>query len=140
MRNKKTSKVHSGMDDLSHFLNESSTAFNMEVFRGIHKITKQEVDIKAVNKKELSPEEVEKLRDEIQLHKMAVHHGVIRLLDYFEHRDCLYLVTEKPNEVYHQEDEQVRQEVVVESNPIGNILAVGKKRSGIVSSPKQLTN
>ena len=80
---------------------DSAVYQNIEYFKGVHKVSKHEVDVKAISKKDMTPEDIEKLREEIAIYKLVVHHGVVRLLDYFEHRDCLFLCLERSNEVYH---------------------------------------
>lgn len=39
--------------------------------------------------------ELEELRQTIKLYKVTIHHGVVRLLDFFENKNYLYLMFER---------------------------------------------
>ena len=60
----------------------------------VHKKTKKEVAIKMVSKTEMSPEDLELQRNEIEILKVCQHPSIIRLLDIFENESEIYLVME----------------------------------------------
>jgi len=60
----------------------------------VHKKTKKEVAIKMVSKTEMSPEDLELQRNEIEILKVCQHPSIIRLLDIFENETDIYLVLE----------------------------------------------
>ena len=59
-----------------------------------HKKTGKEVAIKMVVKTEMSPEDLELQRNEIEIFKVCQHPSIIRLLDIFENETEIYLVME----------------------------------------------
>lgn len=59
-----------------------------------HKKTGKEVAIKIVSKTEMSPEDLELQRNEIEILKVCQHPNIIRLLDIFENETEIYLVME----------------------------------------------
>ena len=59
-----------------------------------HKKTGKEVAIKMVSKTEMSPEDLELQRNEIEILKVCQHPSIIRLLDIFENETDIYLVME----------------------------------------------
>jgi Ca2+-binding EF-hand superfamily protein len=59
-----------------------------------HKKSGKEVAIKAVSKTEMSPEDLELQRNEIEILKVCQHPSIIRLLDIFENETDIYLVME----------------------------------------------
>lgn len=59
-----------------------------------HIKTKKEVAIKMVSKTEMSPEDLELQRNEIEILKVCQHPSIIRLLDIFENETDIYLVME----------------------------------------------
>jgi len=61
---------------------------------GVHKKTKKEVAVKIVSKTEMSPEDLELQRNEIEILKVCQHPSIIRLLDIFENEVNIYLVME----------------------------------------------
>lgn len=61
---------------------------------GIHKKTGKKVAIKVMSKKEMTVQDVELQRREIEILKMCQHPYVIRLLDIFENQDYIYIVME----------------------------------------------
>eukprot|EP00117_Sycon_ciliatum_P016708 scpid55676/ scgid16018/ Probable myosin light chain kinase DDB_G0271550 len=61
---------------------------------GTHKNTGKEVAIKIVSKTEMSPEDLELQRNEIEILKVCQHPSIIRLLDIFENEVNIYLVME----------------------------------------------
>jgi serine/threonine protein kinase len=61
---------------------------------GVHKKTKKRVAVKVMSKKEMSVEDVELQRREIEILKMCQHPYIIRLLDIFENQDNIYIVME----------------------------------------------
>eukprot|EP00344_Euplotes_crassus_P003383 CAMPEP_0196995726 /NCGR_PEP_ID=MMETSP1380-20130617/1792_1 /TAXON_ID=5936 /ORGANISM="Euplotes crassus, Strain CT5" /LENGTH=706 /DNA_ID=CAMNT_0042411491 /DNA_START=310 /DNA_END=2430 /DNA_ORIENTATION=- len=59
-----------------------------------HKKTGKEVAIKMVSKTQMSPEDLELQRNEIEILKVCQHPSIIRLLDIFENETDIYLVME----------------------------------------------
>lgn len=59
-----------------------------------HKKSGKEVAIKMVSKTEMSPEDLELQRNEIEILKVCQHPSIIRLLDIFENETDIYLVME----------------------------------------------
>lgn len=59
-----------------------------------HLKTGKEVAIKMVSKTEMSPEDLELQRNEIEILKVCQHPSIIRLLDIFENETDIYLVME----------------------------------------------
>jgi 5'-AMP-activated protein kinase, catalytic alpha subunit len=51
---------------------------------GIHKKTSKKVAVKVMSKKEMTPQDLELQRREIEILKMCQHPHIIRLLDLFE--------------------------------------------------------
>jgi len=56
--------------------------------------THQRVAIKVINKKKMKPEELELQRNETQILKRCNHPNIIKLIDYFETIEQIYLVLE----------------------------------------------
>ena len=51
--------------------------------------------------------EQEQMRQDMKLYKITIHHGVVRLLDYFETKDYMYLIFEREDLDYKlQQDSQ----------------------------------
>ena len=63
----------------------------------IHKKTRKPVAIKVMSKKEMSVQDVELQRREIEILKMCQHPHIIRLLDIFENQDYIYIIMEQLN-------------------------------------------
>jgi Ca2+-binding EF-hand superfamily protein len=61
---------------------------------GTHKKTGKEIAVKMVSKTEMSPEDLELQRNEIEILKVCQHPSIIRLLDIFENEVTIYLVME----------------------------------------------
>jgi len=59
-----------------------------------HLKSKKEVAIKMVSKTEMSPDDLELQRNEIEILKVCQHPSIIRLLDIFENETDIYLVME----------------------------------------------
>ena len=53
------------------------------------------MQIKQICKKQKSVVEIEALRIQIEMYKISVHPYVVRLLDYFEDKEYIYLCLEK---------------------------------------------
>ena len=68
------------------------------VVRAISKANMQEVDVRIISKRDMLTTDIENVRDEITVYKMAIHQGVVRLLDYFENAKNFYLVFERQRE------------------------------------------
>jgi serine/threonine protein kinase len=60
----------------------------------IHKKTNKKVAVKVMSKKEMTVQDVELQRREIEILKMCQHPYIIRLLDIFENQDYIYIVME----------------------------------------------
>jgi len=60
----------------------------------VHKKTGKKVAIKVMAKKEMTVQDVELQRREIEILKMCQHPYIIRLLDIFENQDYIYIVME----------------------------------------------
>lgn len=65
------------------------------VFEGIHLASQRNVDIKMICKQGMTLAETESLREEIGLFRATSSNGVIRLFDYFESDEFLYLCLER---------------------------------------------
>lgn len=65
------------------------------LFEAIHIATQRTVDVKMISKQGLILLETETLREEISMMRAAASNGVIRLYDYFESDDFLYLCLER---------------------------------------------
>jgi hypothetical protein len=61
---------------------------------GTHIKSSKEVAVKIVSKTEMSPEDLELQRNEIEILKVCQHPSIIRLLDIFENEVNIYLVME----------------------------------------------
>lgn len=59
-----------------------------------HKKTGKKVAVKVMSKKEMTLQDVELQRREIEILKMCQHPNIIRLLDIFENQDYIYIVME----------------------------------------------
>jgi len=60
----------------------------------VHKKTGKNVAVKVMSKQEMSADEMELQRSEIEILKMCQHPHIISLLDIFENQDYLYIVME----------------------------------------------
>ena len=60
----------------------------------VHKKSGKKVAVKVMSKKEMSVQDVELQRREIEILKMCQHPFIIRLLDIFENQDYIYIVME----------------------------------------------
>lgn len=61
---------------------------------GYHKIKKRFVAIKIINKKTMSKEDMENIRNQIDILKIATDEFVLKLLDIIENESYLYIMTE----------------------------------------------
>ena len=61
---------------------------------GYHKIKKRFVAIKIINKKAMSKEDMENIRNQINILKIATDEFVLKLLDIIENESYLYIMTE----------------------------------------------
>lgn len=61
---------------------------------GLHKLSKKQVAIKVVQKKNMSTSQVEDMRDLISMYQAAQHSNVVRLEDYFECKEYFHLCLE----------------------------------------------
>jgi len=61
---------------------------------GIHKETGKKVAIKIMNKKEMSNQDLELVKTEIEILKICQHPYIIRLYDIFENTDYIYIIME----------------------------------------------
>jgi hypothetical protein len=60
----------------------------------IHKKTGKKVAVKVMSKAEMTVQDVELQRREIEILKMCQHPNIIRLLDIFENQDYIYIIME----------------------------------------------
>jgi len=60
----------------------------------VHLKTGKEVAVKVMSKKEMSVQDVELQKREIEILKMCQHPHIIRLLDIFENHEKIYIVME----------------------------------------------
>ncbi len=58
---------------------------------GIHLKTKKKVAVKVIKKKDMSLNEVELQKREIEVLKLCQHPNIIRLLDVFENPEYIYI-------------------------------------------------
>lgn len=78
------------------------------VFEGVSRINKRKVAVKFINKKNLSHDswitisKVERIPKEVYILTRYAHDGMIKILDYFDHKDYIYIVMELFG--YHWED------------------------------------
>lgn len=63
----------------------------------MHKKSGKSVAVKVMSKKEMSVQDVELQRREIEILKMCQHPHIIRLLDIFENQDYIYIIMEQLN-------------------------------------------
>ena len=63
----------------------------------VHKKSGKTVAVKVMSKKEMSVQDVELQRREIEILKMCQHPHIIRLLDIFENQDYIYIIMEQLN-------------------------------------------
>ena len=61
----------------------------------IHRKTGKQVAVKVMSKKEMSVQDVELQRREIEILKMCQHPHIIRLIDIFENQDYIYIIMEQ---------------------------------------------
>ena len=61
---------------------------------GVHKESGREVAIKIINKKLVGPVDVQQVKSEIDILKIAKHPNIIKLYDVFENEKCIYIIME----------------------------------------------
>ena len=61
---------------------------------GIHKESGREVAIKIINKKLVTPVDVQQVKSEIDILKIAKHPNIIKLYDVFENEQYIYIIME----------------------------------------------
>ena len=61
---------------------------------GVHKESGREVAIKIINKKLVSPIDVQQVKSEIDILKIAKHPNIIKLYDVFENEQYIYIIME----------------------------------------------
>lgn len=61
---------------------------------GVHKKTGKKVAIKVMKKKQMTLQDIELQKREIEILKICQHPNIIRLLDVFENQDYIYIVME----------------------------------------------
>ena len=59
-----------------------------------HKQTKHKLAVKIINKRKLTPEDAESLKREIKILQEMDHPNIVKLLDLFNEKLYIYLVTE----------------------------------------------
>ena len=77
--------------DIKHTLGKGKFGL---VKSAIHKKSLKSVAIKVMSKKEMTVQDVELQRREIEILKMCQHPNIIRLLDIFENQDYIYIIME----------------------------------------------
>jgi serine/threonine protein kinase len=58
---------------------------------GVHKETGRKVAIKIVNKREMTIQDVELVKTEIEILKVCQHPNIVRLYDVFENAEYIYI-------------------------------------------------
>jgi serine/threonine protein kinase len=58
---------------------------------GIHKTTGRKVAVKIMNKKDMTLQDLELVKTEIEILKVCQHPNIIRLYDIFENVDFIYI-------------------------------------------------
>lgn len=58
---------------------------------GVHKETGRKVAIKIMSKKDMTIQDLELVKTEIEILKITQHNNIIRLYDIFENYDCIYI-------------------------------------------------
>ena len=61
---------------------------------GIHKKTKEKVAIKIINKELMKDNDIELVKNEIDIMKLCHHPNIVRLLDHFENSDYIFIIME----------------------------------------------
>jgi serine/threonine protein kinase len=61
---------------------------------GIHKKTQKKVAVKIMKKADMTPQDIELVKREVEILKLCQHPNVIRLLDIFENADYIYIIME----------------------------------------------
>ena len=61
---------------------------------GIHKKSGKNVAVKIVNKTNMTTQDVELIKSEIEILKLCQHPNIIRLLDYFENSENIFIIME----------------------------------------------
>ncbi len=61
---------------------------------GVHKETGRKVAVKIISKKQMSTQDLELVRTEIEILKICQHPNIIRLYDIFENIDHMYIIME----------------------------------------------
>jgi 5'-AMP-activated protein kinase catalytic alpha subunit len=61
---------------------------------GVHKLTQRKVAVKIMSKKQMSNQDLELVRTEIEILKVCQHPNIIRLYDVFENHDHIYIIME----------------------------------------------
>lgn len=70
---------------------------NSIIIQGHHILTKKQVAIKIIRKQGKSRQDLEDIRQQVDLYHLATHTYVIELEDFFETPDCFYIVYELHN-------------------------------------------
>ena len=58
---------------------------------GVHKNTARRVAVKIMNKKDMTIQDLELVKTEIEILKISQHPNIIRLYDVFENVDYIYI-------------------------------------------------
>lgn len=93
------------------------------IFEAVHRTSNQPVDVKMISKQGISLNEIEALREEILLLRMCTHQGVVKIFDFFESDDYLYLCLER--HMSYLGPGQAPEGSHLSSHALGPALAVG---------------
>ena len=64
------------------------------IFTAKQKSSMKVVAIKEISKKGKTIDQIDDIRDKITMYKLAQHHNVVKLEDYFEQKDKIYMCLE----------------------------------------------
>lgn len=91
--------IHKHMENIENIDIEDAKWPNPEgqtiVYPGIHKQSKTEVDIKIICKREKTQKEIQAMASEAHLLMLLSHNNIIKIFDYFENNDYLYICYER---------------------------------------------
>ena len=85
---------YSNLDDLYEIKENLGKGKFGLVKLGIHKETGRKVAIKIINKKLVGPLDIQQLKSELDILKIAKHPNIIKLYDIFENEKLIYIIME----------------------------------------------
>lgn len=94
IKNLKKAIGYSDLNDLYEIKEKVGKGRFGLVRRGINKITKEDVAIKIMSKKNMSIFDLEQVKNEIEILKIANHPNIVKLYDVFENIDYFYIIME----------------------------------------------